>query len=102
VREVSASRLSTAELSQTANSRKEKKKGSKKAEKIKVASTGQVLTKSGTDISEVWLPLQNAGSDARILVRLQGLLLQPWFQTQICCRQDSCSAQYLPYFASLW
>jgi hypothetical protein len=83
VREVSASRLSTAELSQTANSRKEKKKGSKKADKIKVASTGQVLTKSRTDISEVWLPLQNAGSDARILVRLQGLFFCHAFATLV-------------------
>jgi hypothetical protein len=55
-----------------------KKKGradsdkSKKAARIKVASKGPLSNVTRTNKAEVWLPLQGAGPDARVLVTLQG------------------------------
>lgn len=39
---------------------------------MKVASAGDGVAVTRTNIAEVWLPLNNAGSDARILIELQG------------------------------
>lgn len=46
---------------------------SAKAKKVQVASQkGDGPTTHRTDIAEAWVPLQGAGSDARLLLRLQG------------------------------
>ena len=48
---------------------------SKRAKQVKVASRqGEGPTSYRTDIAEAWVPLQGAGSDARMLLRLQGAL----------------------------
>ena len=46
---------------------------STKAQQVKVASRqGDGPASFRTDIAEAWVPLQGAGSDARMLLRLQG------------------------------
>ena len=55
---------------------KSQKKLSSKAQQVKVASQkGKSPISTRTDIAEAWVPLQGAGSDARLLVRLQGMCL---------------------------
>lgn len=52
---------------------RQQKKLSVKAKQVKVASRkGDGPTSHRTDIAEAWVPLQGAGSDARMLLRLQG------------------------------
>jgi hypothetical protein len=53
------------------------KKLSAKAKQVKVAfQKGEGPTSQRTDIAEAWVPLQGAGSDARLLVHLQGAYLR--------------------------
>lgn len=55
---------------------KSQKKLSSKAQQVKIASQkGKNPISTRTDIAEAWVPLQGAGSDARLLVRLQGMCL---------------------------
>jgi hypothetical protein len=66
----SAASLKTGNLKREENSTLMKR--NKKAEKVKVAQSQDGVRARRTDIVEVWLPLQNAGSDARVLIKLQG------------------------------
>lgn len=66
-RRLSPSRLLAGDLGHTSPPKR-----SKNAERMKVASAGDGVAVTRTNIAEVWLPLNNAGSDARILIELQG------------------------------
>jgi hypothetical protein len=75
--------LSPARLRTGDHGKKTVKPASKRAKQVKVASTGGGPTGMSTNTVEVWLPLQGAGGDARILVKLQG------------AAPDFCSMEYL-------
>jgi hypothetical protein len=63
---------------------KSQKQLSAKAKQVKVASQkGQGPTLQRTDIAEAWVPLHGSGSDARLLVRLQGVFASPEFTSQL-------------------
>lgn len=72
-RKPSRRRMSPASLLVSGDLSDSTKKPSQLAQKVQVATQqGQGVVVRRTDIAEVWLPLQGAGSDARVLVRLQG------------------------------
>lgn len=67
-------RLSPASLLVSGDLSSSTVKPSKIAQKLTVASQqGEGVVVRRTDIVEVWLPLQGAGSDARLLIRIQGV-----------------------------
>jgi hypothetical protein len=64
---------------------KSQKKMSDKAKQVKVASwRGDGPPSLRTDIAEAWVPLQGAGSDARLLIRLQGVQIYGDFDIRHC------------------
>ena len=75
-KKISAKNMATGSLGKVKMKPKADSKGSDKAQKVKIAAKGAVQTAaaSRTNAAEVWLPLQNAGSGARVLVKLQGVL----------------------------
>jgi hypothetical protein len=72
---VSPAKLLAGDLSSVRDQKSTMKK-SKRAQKVKVATR--------TDVAEVWVPLVGAGSDARLLVKLQGAVLFHCLKGLIC------------------
>lgn len=72
-REPKRRKLSPASLLVSGDLSRSAEQPSKVAQRATVASQqGQGVVVRRTDIAEVWVPLQGAGSDARLLIRLQG------------------------------
>ena len=92
-RRLSPARLLSGDLGQTTPPKR-----SKKAERMKVASTGEGMAVTRTNIAEVWVPLKNAGSEARVLIELQGA---PPHRASLCSVAGLCiRTLHLADFAS--
>ena len=75
VKRLSPSKLLTGNLGAITKRKKDEDAKSKKTQRIKIASQGALSSATRTNVAEVWVPLQGAGPEARLLIKLQGALL---------------------------